>query len=69
MNQPSPSRLVIPTSHSSPTSVTNMQTGRPPLWTNSSQRKMCRLYLYTTLQISKILEVVHYPMPPESMPG
>lgn len=30
---------------------------------------MCRLYLYTTLQINKILEVVHHPMPHESMPG
>ncbi|KAI6778665.1 Ankyrin repeat domain-containing protein-like protein [Emericellopsis cladophorae] len=30
---------------------------------------MCRLYLYTTLQITKILEVVHHPNPFDSIPG
>lgn len=60
---------MIPSSSASPSSITNMSTGRPPLWTNSTQRKVCRLYLYTTLSISKILEVVHHPMPVDSIPG
>lgn len=39
------------------------QTGRPALWTKSYQRKMARLYLYTTLPLTKILQVVHHGSP------
>ncbi|SPO03631.1 uncharacterized protein DNG_06314 [Cephalotrichum gorgonifer] len=34
------------------------QTGRPSLWTDSDQRKLGRLYVYTTLPIKKILDVI-----------
>jgi hypothetical protein len=66
--QQSPPRLIIPRASGSPASSTNVQTGRPPLWTSSSQRKMTRLYLYTTLPVAKILEVVHHGIPIESQP-
>jgi hypothetical protein len=55
-----PPRLTIPTTSASPSSTAAVQTGRPPLWTLSSQRKMCRLYLYTTLKIEEILDVVYH---------
>lgn len=64
-----PPRLTIPDSSVSPASTTAIQTGRPPLWTPSSMRKMCRLYLYTTLKIEEILEVVHRHHSHEPMPG
>lgn len=60
MNPNNPPRLTIPTTSASPASTTAVQTGRPPLWTLSSQRKMCRLYLYTTLKIEEILDVVYH---------
>lgn len=52
----------------SPAGSNNTATGRPPLWTNSSQRKVSRLYLYTTLPIKKIIEVVHA-RSPDTAPG
>ena len=33
-------------------------TGRPSLWSGSDQRKLARLYVYTTLPIQKILNVL-----------
>jgi hypothetical protein len=33
-------------------------TGRPSLWTESDQRKLARLYVYTMLPIQKILDVL-----------
>ncbi|KAH6884908.1 hypothetical protein B0T10DRAFT_550784 [Thelonectria olida] len=41
---------------------------RPPLWTNSAQRKVIRLYLYTTLPVKKIVEAV-YSENYETVPG
>ncbi|KAF9874417.1 ankyrin repeat protein [Colletotrichum karsti] len=39
------------------------QTGRPSLWTDSAERKLARLYVYTTLPLVKIVEVVHKATP------
>ncbi|KAL0940257.1 ankyrin repeat protein [Colletotrichum truncatum] len=39
------------------------QTGRPSLWTQSAERKLARLYVYTTLPLVKIVEVVHKASP------
>ncbi|KAH8714174.1 hypothetical protein BGZ61DRAFT_207436 [Ilyonectria robusta] len=64
----SPSALRIPFSSASPSGSNNTNTGRPPLWNNSSQRKVSRLYLYTTLPLQKIIEVVHV-RSPEAAPG
>lgn len=57
----SPSALASPSSN-------NTTTGRPPLWNSSSQRKVSRLYLYTTLSLQKIIEVVHAKSP-DAAPG
>ncbi|OLN93297.1 Ankyrin-like protein [Colletotrichum chlorophyti] len=43
----------------SPSSSHATQTGRPSLWTDSAERKLARLYVYTTLPLAKIVEVVH----------
>ncbi|KAG5984584.1 hypothetical protein E4U55_004135 [Claviceps digitariae] len=65
MLRPSPPRLAMP----SPTNTTAIgspsansattPTGRPSMWTKSAQRKMTRLYVYTTLPLHKIVELVH----------
>ncbi|KAF6842400.1 ankyrin repeat protein [Colletotrichum musicola] len=47
----------------SPISSHATQTGRPSLWTESAERKLARLYLYTTLPLVKIVEVVHKATP------
>jgi ankyrin repeat protein len=61
--------LQIPDNSRSPAGNSpTAQTGRPPLWTRSAQRKMSRLYLYTTLPITKILELI-YSGSPHSAPG
>ncbi|KAF4471824.1 Ankyrin repeat domain-containing 23 [Fusarium albosuccineum] len=52
-----------PVSSASPSGSNNTNTGRPPLWTPSSQRKVSRLYLYTTLPLEKIMAVVHAKSP------
>lgn len=57
-----------PFSSASPSGSNNTNTGRPPLWTSSSQRKVSRLYLYTTLPLQKIIEVVHSKSP-DTAPG
>ncbi|KAI5458160.1 ankyrin repeat-containing domain protein [Mariannaea sp. PMI_226] len=69
-NASSPRGLRIPqdTSPTNSANTANTITGRPPLWTNSSQRKVSRLYLYTTLPLSKIIEVVHAKSP-DTAPG
>ncbi|CAM1510497.1 Fc.00g008320.m01.CDS01 [Cosmosporella sp. VM-42] len=64
----SPLALGIPVSSASPSGSNNTTTGRPPLWNPSSQRKVSRLYLYTTLSLQKIIDVVHAKSP-ESAPG
>lgn len=64
-----PTPVAAQTPGANSTAATTTQTGRPPLWTNSNQRKMVRLYVYSTLGISKILEVIHHPTPVEFIPG
>lgn len=64
----SPSELRIPASTASPLGSQNTSTGRPPLWPPSSQRKASRLYLYTTLPLQKIIDIVHA-RTPEAAPG
>lgn len=64
----SPSGLRPPVSSASPSGSNNTTTGRPQLWTPSSQRKVSRLYLYTTLSLEKIMAVVHAKSP-DPVPG
>ncbi|KAJ4311431.1 hypothetical protein N0V84_010453 [Fusarium piperis] len=64
----SPSGLRPPVSSASPSGSNNTTTGRPQLWTPSSQRKVSRLYLYTTLSLDKIMAVVHAKSP-DPVPG
>ena len=66
MSRPSRPYLLIPDPPVSPaaaaspsTNSANAQTGRPPLWTPSALRKMTRLYLYSTLPLPKIIEIIH----------
>ncbi|OAQ79815.1 ankyrin repeat protein [Purpureocillium lilacinum] len=69
MEQPTPPKLTIPASSASPSAASaNTQTGRPPLWTKSAQRKMTRLYVYTTLPLDTIVKLVHC-RTPDSAPG
>lgn len=78
MNRPMPPQLSIPpTTSLSPVGASPAgaspagsatQTGRPPLWTNSAQRKMSRLYVYTTLPLTKIIELIHH-HPADVAPG
>lgn len=46
----------------------NAHTGRPTMWTKSTLRKMARLYVYTTLPLQKILDVIHHNTP-SGVPG
>ncbi|KAF4963554.1 hypothetical protein FSARC_8424 [Fusarium sarcochroum] len=65
----SPFGLQVPISSASPSGSNNTTTGRPPLWTPSSRRKVSRLYLYTTLPLDKIMAVVHAKSPDTPAPG
>ncbi|KXH63319.1 hypothetical protein CSAL01_00936 [Colletotrichum salicis] len=47
----------------SPSSSHATQTGRPSLWSDSAERRLARLYVYTTLPLTKIVEVVHKATP------
>ncbi|OBR06863.1 Ankyrin repeat protein [Colletotrichum higginsianum IMI 349063] len=47
----------------SPSSSHATQTGRPSLWNESSERRLARLYVYTTLPLEKIVKVVHRSTP------
>ncbi|WYZ37244.1 hypothetical protein EsH8_II_000750 [Colletotrichum jinshuiense] len=47
----------------SPSSSHATQTGRPSLWSESAERRLARLYVYTTLPLTKIVEVVHKSTP------
>ncbi|PHH91724.1 hypothetical protein CDD83_10502 [Cordyceps sp. RAO-2017] len=67
MLQLSPPRLAIPASSPSPSGAST-PTGRPSMWTASAQRKMARLYVYTTLPLEVIVKLVHYRFP-HSAPG
>ncbi|KAM0427082.1 hypothetical protein ACHAQK_012223 [Fusarium lateritium] len=68
-NAASPYGLQVPVSSASPSGSNNTTTGRPPLWTPSSRRKVSRLYLYTTLPLDKIMAVVHAKSPDTPAPG
>ncbi|KAF9769913.1 hypothetical protein IL306_012593 [Fusarium sp. DS 682] len=70
-NVASPFNLQVPgpISSASPSGSNNTTTGRPPLWTPSSRRKVSRLYLYTTLPLEKIMAVVHAKSPDTPAPG
>ncbi|KAM0351519.1 hypothetical protein ACHAPU_002524 [Fusarium lateritium] len=68
-NSASPYGLQVPVSSASPSGSNNTTTGRPPLWTPSSRRKVSRLYLYTTLPLEKIMAVVHAKSPDTPVPG
>ncbi|KAF4456091.1 Ankyrin repeat domain-containing protein 23 [Fusarium austroafricanum] len=68
-NVASPYNLQVPISSASPSGSNNTTTGRPPLWTPSSRRKVSRLYLYTTLPLDKIMAVVHAKSPDTPAPG
>ncbi|KAK2595076.1 hypothetical protein QQS21_007207 [Conoideocrella luteorostrata] len=71
MLRPSPPKLAIPvtTAGSPSASSANGQTGRPSMWSKSAQRKMTRLYLYTTLPLTKIVELIHSNASESAAPG
>ncbi|RCI16113.1 hypothetical protein L249_3212 [Ophiocordyceps polyrhachis-furcata BCC 54312] len=52
----------------SPTGSPGGSPGRPSLWTPSAERKMIRLYVYTTLSLDTINRLVHIRQP-EAGPG
>lgn len=61
MTPPSPPNIHPQWNAPSPSyNTTAAQTGRPAIWTKSHQRKLARLYVYTTLPLQKILAVVHH---------
>ncbi|KAL7799920.1 ankyrin repeat-containing domain protein [Trichoderma ceciliae] len=53
------SMLVIPTQSSSPNHQPTTPNGRPATWSLSAQRKMARLYLYTTLPVDRIRAIIN----------
>lgn len=59
-----PSSSASPATASPPAAAT---TGRPSKWTPSGSRKLARLYLYTTLPIKKIVELLQ--ADPSKAPG
>ena len=73
MNGPPPSTLPLlpPSAYAlawPPPRGAGILAGRPAKWTKSAQRKMARLYLYTTLPLGLIVRLVHAHSP-ESAPG
>lgn len=50
--------LVVPESYPSPTGSSIVQTGRPSLWTQSHERQLVRLYVYTTLSLRTIIDII-----------
>ncbi|KAL7943811.1 ankyrin repeat-containing domain protein [Trichoderma barbatum] len=59
------SRLVIPTQSASPNTQPTSPNGRPATWSVSAQRKMARLYLYTTLSVDKIRAIINGQQSPD----
>ncbi|KAM3514564.1 hypothetical protein MY11210_001799 [Beauveria gryllotalpidicola] len=53
----------------SPSYGLNATTGRPAMWTRFHQCKMVCLYVYTTLPLQKIVNVVYHKTPPNRCPG
>ncbi|PTB63761.1 ankyrin [Trichoderma citrinoviride] len=51
--------LVIPSQSASPSNQPISPNGRPATWSWSAQRKMARLYLFTTLPVDKIRAIVN----------
>ncbi|KAH7320855.1 hypothetical protein B0I35DRAFT_477397 [Stachybotrys elegans] len=64
-----PDMVANPASPSGASVGSATQTGRPSLWKTSAQRKMARLYVYTTLPLQKILDVVYGTSSLEAAPG
>ncbi|PTB40103.1 uncharacterized protein TrAFT101_004858 [Trichoderma asperellum] len=67
MSQRPVTRLVIPTQSSSPNSQPTTPNGRPSAWSWSAQRKMARLYLYTTLPAEKIRAIINAHSPDKTI--
>lgn len=57
--------LAIPTQSASPSNQPTSPNGRPATWSVSAQRKMARLYLYTTLPVEKIRAIINGQQPPD----
>ncbi|KAL7802045.1 ankyrin repeat-containing domain protein [Trichoderma aethiopicum] len=51
--------LLIPSQSASPSNQPNSPNGRPATWSWSAQRKMARLYLFTTLPVDKIRAIIN----------
>ncbi|KAJ3473523.1 hypothetical protein NLG97_g10261 [Lecanicillium saksenae] len=65
MTPPSPPDFSLPVDFSRSPSAhgAGTNTGRPAKWTVSHKRQLARLYVYTTLPINKIIDVVHHKSP------
>lgn len=66
MSQRPVTTLVIPT-QSSTNSQPTTPNGRPSAWSWSAQRKMARLYLYTTLPAEKIRAIINAHSPDKTI--
>ncbi|KAL6864491.1 ankyrin repeat-containing domain protein [Trichoderma novae-zelandiae] len=55
--------LVIPSQSASPSNQPISPNGRPAAWSWSAQRKMARLYLFTTLPVDRIRAIVNAQSP------
>lgn len=58
-------RLTIPTQANSPGNQPTSPNGRPATWSSSAQRKMARLYVFTTLSVDKIRAIINGQQPPD----
>lgn len=58
-------RLTIPTQATSPNNQPISPNGRPATWSSSAQRKMARLYVFTTLSVDKIRAIINGQQPPD----
>ncbi|KAM0477015.1 hypothetical protein ACHAPX_005973 [Trichoderma viride] len=67
MSQRPVTTLVIPTQSSLPNSQPTTPNGRPSAWSWSAQRKMARLYLYTTLPAEKIRAIINAHSPDKTI--
>ncbi|KAL7906948.1 ankyrin repeat-containing domain protein [Trichoderma velutinum] len=57
--------LAIPAQSTSPGSQPISPNGRPATWSSSAQRKMARLYVFTTLSVDKIRAIINGQQPPD----
>ncbi|UKZ79467.1 hypothetical protein TrVFT333_007222 [Trichoderma virens FT-333] len=58
-SDPAEAAQAIPTQSTSPKNQPTGRSGRPVRWSVSAQRKMARLYLYTTLPVEKIRSIIN----------